>query len=459
VELVVQLDAVGLADGQLSVPQALRIQSNGGSVTLSLAASILAPRLVLGTKLLDFGSAPLGQSLEMPLTLRNEGSAALTASLHVLAPWLSVSDAVVDCAPRDEVTVRVRADTHTFARGQSIDIPAAVRITMGATVLDVPARVTVLQPTLRVEPEQIDFGYIDRASAESQSLTIANDGNGALAWSAVTNAAWVELSATAGVCSGGGQSQEITVTAYGLALDSGAKSASASLVVNSDAGRAKVELHVGIAAPQLDVDTRTLELGPSINMKPVAGALRLFNRGLGQLTGSVSVDRAWLVPDRLSFVCGTGRSVEIQLTTDMGEFPEGPVGDVCGVHIASNGGDADVRVALDILAAPEVAVLENEVVMQRSGHDDGQPAGHLTLRNSGLATARVDLRANSAKLRLSRSTYEIKPGKSVRARIEHDALAPDAAPAEGEALYITVTSGAQTVRVPVSVAAADSKQT
>ena len=450
-ELVVHLDSVGLEDGDLNVPQALRLQSNGGNVTLSLLANIRAPRLVLGTQSLDFHTVLLGQSQTLPLVVRNAGSAPLTASLQTQAPWLTLSDTFIECAPNSDVTVRVRADTNSFARGQNLDLLAAVRITADSTVMDVPARLAIIQPMLRVEPEQVDFGYIDRAGTERQTLSITNDGNGALAWNATTNAAWVELSRTLGVCEAG-QSQEITLTAYGLALESEARTASATLVINSDGGRVKVELRVGIAAPQLDVDTRLLDLGPSINMKPITGALRVFNRGLGLLTGSVAVDRPWLVPDRLSFECATGRSIEIHLTSDMDEFPTGMAGDIGMLQITSNGGNADVRVALDVLTAPEIAALEPEVVLQQSAETEGASLiGHLTIKNVGLAAAHIVMQASASQLVLSRSTYEIKPGKSVRVRIEYPASERN--DAGSEALYVTATSGTQTVRVPVRLIA------
>ncbi|NLG27270.1 MAG: protein kinase [Chloroflexi bacterium] len=445
VELVVRLDSVGLADGPLDVPQAVRLQTNAGSLTLPLQATIQAPRLTLDSADLDFGTVPLGEERELDLLVRNDGSAALEATAVSLLPWLELTDHEIACASGARCALRARANTRTVGHGAVLSSPAGVRLTAGATIIDVPVHIVVIQPALRVEPEGIDFGYIDRGAAESRSLTISNDGNGSLAWNATTGAAWVELSPSSGICRQG-ETRTVTVTAYGLALDAETPSATASLVINSDGGRAKVEMTIGIAAPQLDVDTALLELGPSINGASVSGTLRLFNRGLGMLTGTLSIDRPWLVPAQLSFECPTGRLVSLGLSTDMDEYPGGASRDVATVRLSSNGGAAEVSVGLDVVAAPEISVSEADVVLEQSA--TGAPAeGQFVIRNTGLATAHVTLVSSSRALRPSREAYDIKPGKNVKVRVYYEASG--IAEAERADLLVAVTSESQALTVRV----------
>ncbi len=443
-ELSVQLDTVGLSDGDIAVPQALRIQSNAGNVTLSLRVGVRAPRLTLDASQIDFGSVPLGEDRTVSFALRNTGSAPLEATIQSLVPWLSADQTSVTCSAGETCLVRAHAQTAGFARGEEFRDVAAIRVTSESAVREIAAHLVVTQPTLRVEPDSIEFGYIERAAAQSHTLTLANDGNGPLAWNASSSTPWVEISPRQGVCESG-KSQSVTLTAYGLALEAESASASGNVVINSDGGRAKIDLHVGIAKPTLDVDTTALALGPSINGKPVSGEIYLFNRGLGVLMGTIAVDRPWLVPDRVSFECATGRSFRAGLATDMPEFPSGATRDTALLRISSNGGDAEVRVSLEVLSAPEITVGQEGVVLKQQV-PGGPMVGTLTIRNTGMAPAYVTLASKDTGLELPRSDYEIKPGKSVRVRLMRTVSAPDASE---KPFNLTITSPSETISVPV----------
>ena len=442
VQLTVNVDTVGLADGLIDVPQALRIQSNGGNQTLSLRLQVRAPKLALGASQLSFGTVPMGETREQRITVRNEGSAPLDCTIQSLVGWLTSSDSVIHCEPASATDIKIRADTGFFKQGQQVEPVMALRVVCGAEIVELPASITVLQPTLRVEPGEIDFGYIDRSQPETRTLLIANDGTGRLAWNVQSDAVWTEITPRSGVCEAG-ESAMITLTAYGLALEG--ENASGVVVVNSDGGRAKVPMHAGLAAPNLASDTTLLDLGTSVNLASVGGSFRIFNYGLGVLRGSISSDHTWLVVDRASFEVPTGRSVEIRLSTDMEEFPAGQSYASGRILVISNGGNTDIEVALNVELAAVLEASGSVVSLRRT--DTGALEGRIALGNRGLATGHVELAASHPQLRLSRSVFDIKPGKSVRVGVEWETsgLAAEAG------LYIDASYAMHHIRIPVEI--------
>jgi hypothetical protein len=441
-QLTLVADLRTLGDGVIEAPQALRVHTNGGVETLSLRVQVTAPRLAVGGGDLAFGEARLGDVLRRTIIVANTGSAPLFATVQPLVGWLSASPGNITCAPGEERAVEVVADTTRFPRGEAVDVVAALRVEVGDMAAILPASITVLQPALRVEPPELDFGYAERTRPESRALMVANDGNGPFAWNAQTDVAWVEIQPASGVCRPG-QAQQVTITAYGLAADPDAEVVRGTLVINTDAGRAKVPLSLAFAAPLLASDTTDLDLGISVNLHDVSGSLRLFNHGLGPLRGRIITDHTWLVVDRASFECGMGRSIEIRVSTDLEELPPGANHAVGTVLIESNGGNLAIAVMLAVEFAPVIEAPES-LVLERD--DPSQPPqGRLTLRNTGLATAHAELWPSALQLVLSRNLLDIKPGKSVRIAVRWQGIAG----AGAEPPFIAVLAGKNALRVPV----------
>jgi serine/threonine-protein kinase len=441
-QLRIVCDCAGLADGPIHVPQALRLQTNGGVASLALDMQISAPRMVIETPLLDLGRVMRGERAQSELAIHNAGSAPLEALATPAVPWLSVAEESVVCAPGEIRRIQVVADTSAFERGIRLDVPAGLRLAAGSDVQTVPARLVVIQPDLRVEPERVDFGYVDPAEPARQTITLHNDGTGALAWHAQTDAEWVEIAPSTGVCPEGGQAA-IVLTAYALALEAGRSEATATLAISSDGGRIKLPLHLALAAPRLEVDRTFVDLGVSVNRRDTEASIRVFNRGLGLLRGVVKSDRLWLVIDRASFECEMGHSVELGIHTDMDEFAD-PLSEDRGViQIESNGGLLEVDTRLQTALVAELA--EPEPVTMSAGDEDHPPQGRLMLRNIGMATARVALRPAVPELAVSREQLEVKPGKSVRVTLRWQGILP---PLTAETA-IEVHSGETALRVPV----------
>lgn len=446
VQHTVIVDTAGLADGVLEAPRALRVQTNGGVATLSLRGRISAPVVVIETEHLDFGVVPLGETALRQVTLHNHGSAPYQATLTPLVPWLTPEEQEIHCPPRGNASLAVRVDGAFFSQGQRLMVPAALQIMAAGEHYEISAAVVIQQPALRVEPEAVDFGYVSPAEPAVRTLIVANDGTGPLAWTAQTDAQWLEVQPTMGVCQPG-ETVSVRLAAYALALEAGVSLAESALVINSDGGRAKIPLRLGIAAPLLSADSPLLDLGISHNMRPVSGSLRLFNRGLGLLQGRLSVDRLWLSLDRVSFACEMGRSIEIGMRTDMDEFPKGESHDAALVQVESNGGQMQIEVRLAVELAPEIEAPERLVLEQ--GAPGEPPQGRLVLRNVGLASAHVTLAADDAAIAISRPWVDIKAGKSARIAVQWQGDIP---PVHKETPEIRVVCEDEIRHVPVFVA-------
>jgi len=439
-QLVLSADWTGLADGPLEIPQALRLQTNGGSKTLSLRAQISAPKLVLESSFLECGTLSLGEEKEIALSLRNEGSAPLKAQLRSLVQWLIVPTEHIQCAPGERKQIPLLASSKVFDHGEEISSQAAIRLVAGAEIYDIPAHITIIQPALAVAPLEMDFGYVDRTRPESRNLTISNQGTGNLEWHIQTDALWLEISPLSGNCQAG-QSCLVQLTAYGLALES--ESATATLIVNSDGGRAKIPLRIALASPLLATDTLFLDLGTSVNRENVSNVLRIFNHGLGMLRGNITTDQTWLTVDKVSFACPTGRSVQVHVSTDMEEFPQGTSEGRGSIHITSNGGEVDVKVSLALQLEPELKLPQELVLKPKADVLQGR----LLLYNTGLAPAHVEITPSVPQLMLSRNVCDIKPQKSSRLTVRFQI--GDDSNIEQDQLYLEIFMGERSFRLPV----------
>ena len=149
--LHVTADTTGLGDGPVQIPQALRIQTNGGAATLSARLQVSAPRLSLEPRTLEFGQVTLGQTASRDITVRNTGSAPLEAVIATALDWIQPS------STSRSVPWRVSDCDHSSGyyqtrRGRTPGIPAAVRAASGSDIQARGLSIVILQPLLAAQP-------------------------------------------------------------------------------------------------------------------------------------------------------------------------------------------------------------------------------------------------------------------------------------------------------------------
>ena len=198
-----------------------------------------------------------------------------------------------------------------------------------------------------------------------------------------------------------------------------------------------------MASPLLATDTLFLDLGTSVNRENVSSVLRIFNHGLGMLRGNITTDQTWLTVDKVSFACPTGRSVQVHVSTDMEEFPQGTSEGRGSIHITSNGGEVDVKVSLALQLEPELKLPQELVLKPKADVLQGR----LLLYNTGLAPAHVKITPSVPQLMLSRNVCDIKPQKSSRLTVRFQI--GDDSNIEQDQLYLEIFMGERSFRLPV----------
>ena len=127
------------------------------------------------------------------------------------------------------------------------------------------------------------------------------------------------------------------------------------------------------------------------------------------------------------------------LRADPAELPRDQTTCEATLDVRSNGGDLHIDVLLPIELSPALQP-PNAVLLApaASGYE-----GRLTIKNNGLAPARILLRATAPGIELSRVQVDIKPEGSVRIRVATESKpAPDAA--------IEMACGAERWTIPLN---------
>ncbi|ETX06029.1 MAG: hypothetical protein ETSY2_19530, partial [Candidatus Entotheonella gemina] len=214
------------------VEGSVEIESNAaeGLVIVALSGSgetAPTPRLVVEPEAIAFGEVILNGSQTQELTLRNEGSAALTVDTIVLTSGGDVGFAIIDgpsesfeIVPGGEFVVEV-----TLTPADEGELAGNVQITSDSeegSPTDVPlSGVGVAQPTalIEVEPtDEVDFGNVELEQTRSVTMTITNSGDAELTLTLVSvpEGAEVGFALEGGpieeVDLAPGESREVTVT-------------------------------------------------------------------------------------------------------------------------------------------------------------------------------------------------------------------------------------------------------
>ena len=432
----------------IRLENALTVESSGGQEMISAQAEILAPRLSIPEQPLRLTGIPLGETSNHVLPVLNEGSAPLEADVESALEWLTVTPNHFTCAPGESVELSVTADTSAFSRGLTLALDAALRIASNDGTAEIGIELEILKPLLAVTPSVLDFGVTDTPEPVTRSLLVRNEGTGTLYWEVQTESQWVEIEPTRGQ-SGPGKATEVRVTAYGLALPDDVELAEGTLIPSSDAGAEDIPMAMAIASPRLALDVDMVDLGISVNYEQIDGSFRVFNRGLGDLVGTVRSTASWLSVKPETFECPTGRSQLIRLVGRLEGLPSGAVLAYEAIEIDSNGGHAVLGVAANILVEADLEVSPTRLVLNERDRS-GDLRGTLTLQNRGRAVAQVRLSSSSPGVILQREECVVKPGKRIRlgVRVPGSALPP------GEDVSISVRSDDSEIHIPVQITAA-----
>jgi hypothetical protein len=426
-----RLATASLAPGALQLPGAVRVTSPVGNYQIGVAVEVVRPLLAVSETGLDFGTLEPEQvsSAQGSLVVSNRGSEPLEFSFEPQVTWLAAWPAEGRLVPGASTVITLTLSGEaTETPGVHEAAPAAVIRSEGG-IVGIAARYRLVKPVLEVEPASLDFGVMPEQGVSERHLVLSNTGTGDLPWSAATDAPWIELSPSSGICPEGG-TIAVTARAYGLALPAGTREARATVTFTGPHNSRTVAMAVALSQPIMAVEP-AVELPDSVDFQPVEGRLIIFNRGVGELHATVQANLPWVSLPRPEVIIPSGRSGAVLLRaeppSDMGP------GDVAlpgALAVTSNGGDAEVELRLRVVARPQIELTPDRLVLKPGTE------GTIIVRNVGLATVNGTVSASATWLSVGPRQLTIRPGSRARVKV--------AAPA-------TLQNGSDRATVTVSV--------
>jgi hypothetical protein len=160
----------------------------------------------------------------------------------------------------------------------------------------------------------------------------------------------------------------------------------------------------------LSVEPLSLDLR-SENYGPASQIIRLSNRGVGSLRGTIKVQAPWLTCEPRSFECATGLSAELQATANLEGLREGLFEALDALSVESNGGNQEVAVRLTLVLTPRLALSPQAL------HFSDAAEQSLQVENQGYGTLRIRVVPHEPWISVSRQEWTIKPGNKARVRI------------------------------------------
>ena len=268
--------------------------------TLRVTLDVLpAPVLTLIAEPLDLETVIGMDPPVHEVLVRNDGSVDLDWSVTSDAPWMSMVRGSGTLAPgaseTDTVVISVEglelgdyAGTLTFG-GNAPNAPQALEAALSVTN----------SPSIALSGT-LDFEAYEGDSPANQALSLSNDGDGTLNWTASGDSSWVTVSPASGLLPAG-SSVELEVAVNGSGLAAGSRSAVVTISGNADDSPQTAELQFTVMdRPDLAADDVADQL---MGVRSPLGASDLeYLDAIGNGNGSFDVGdfRAWLIREGLA---------------------------------------------------------------------------------------------------------------------------------------------------------------
>ena len=405
-----------LPGGSTVDAEAITIRANAGTQVLSASVEVLAPRLVVESSVVDMGTVKDGERLEETVMVGNRGSMAWEGSVTSELPWLSVEPQEIRCAPGHFIPVTVMLHTEAIESGGSYASDRAIRIQGGGEERVIGARVYLQRPELSIERHSLAFGLIGRTDVASLPLEITNSGTGELDWEIDVRGTWLEVIPSSGTCDSG-ETASPQVNAYALAVDG--ESGQAWLTVRSNGGRVDLPASVALSSPMLVIEPRFLSL-VSENYAPSSQSIRISNRGVGELRGTVEAQVPWLTCSPITFACPTGVSMQVDVHANLEGLQENTYSSPDAIRIESNGGVDTIEADLRLSLSPMLYVSTRELQF------GDRTEMTFEIENQGYGTLRVQVTPTERWITVNHREWTVKAGKKARVHVSLSDAASDA---------------------------------
>jgi hypothetical protein len=175
----------------------------------------------------------------------------------------------------------------------------------------------------------------------------------------------------------------------------------------------------------------------SENYQPISQALRVSNRGVGTLEGTVEALVPWLHCTPARFSCETGVSAQIAVDALLEKLREGTYSAASAIRVESNGGSETVEAVMRVVLRPEMSLSVEGLDMRDASRTSFE------LANTGEGTLHAQVIPLQEWIVVSRRDWTIKGGKHANVRVSL-VEAPPASHGE-----IEVRGADQTIRLTV----------
>ena len=233
---------------------------------------------------LAFGDVEVGETKDLPITIKNTGGGTLSGVVSEECPVYSIASGggsyALTAGQEKTVTVRfapMDEGEHSCVVGLGATACGPVTCIGVGTVVD--------RPILVVSPNSLDIG----ADRTDLTFTITNNGTGTLAWTATDDQPWLR-SVVPGSGSTTTETDSVTVTVDRSGLNPGNYSGTVTVTPGTGSPQTVAVTMSVPAAPTLVLSTHSLDFGSSQASLPFT----ITNGGTGTLTWAVSDNQAWL---------------------------------------------------------------------------------------------------------------------------------------------------------------------
>jgi polygalacturonase len=382
----------------------LTLAWSGGSAAATLSVDVDPPspstpaRLRLGSSTLSFGET----TSQLSLDVLNEGGQTLNWTVTA-PPWATVHPASGQVAAGERGVVVVAPDRSKLTPGShsgALSFSSNGGAGTVAISVDVPTGSTPSSPRLRLDPGAFDFG----SQATQRSLTIVNDGDATLNWSAQPSSGWISLAPSAGqVPARSSATATVQISRSGLS----AGTHEGSIRFTSNGGNATVRAVAKVnQAADLRVSRASLDFGTTGTQL----SLQIFNDGGQPLEWSAQASWGWIsvTPStgRVPADSSTTLTVQVSRNGLSGGNHEGTI------QFTSNGGSATVTTKVTVVRPPTIRVSQTAL--------DFGSATALSFRvfNDGGEPLDWSARTDAGWLRLSPSSGRVPAGSSQEVQVQ-----------------------------------------
>lgn len=305
------------------------------------------PVLAVDVRALDFGKVPTnGGPVTRSFVITNPVAASrhsvrLKGSVDTNQPWLTVDLSAFNIG-NEMATVQVSLDPTSLTHGRH---SGAVTVTSSGGSQTITVLVDVTAPVLKVTPDRLDLGQVSRGQVRETALFVANVGTatGTLVGTVKSDQPWIRV-ATPSFRTMDRHTIPVHVCTSGLpaGLNTG------HVTVETNGGRAVIEVSLSVIAPRLQVTPAELDFGDLMRKQKRILSLKVSNVSEGIMEGQLLPGRPWITCATDNFKTSGSTLVEIMV-----DAPGDKAGQTVmeSLEIQSTGGTAAVPIRLNVLPA------------------------------------------------------------------------------------------------------------